>query len=202
MHPTGRGGPPGKLDRAIVRRVAAQFAPYRRQVSVIVALVMVSALVGLANPFLLRRLVNDGLLARNMDVVTRDTLLTLLATVVSTAAGVGYAYVSVLVGQSVMRDLRDGLFRHLQAMPLRWFTNVRTGEMQSRVTNDVTSVQGAVSDTLANVLNNVTTALTTIVAMLFLDWRLTALSVGVLPLFAFVAAWVGKMADGVRKESR
>ena len=202
MRPPAPGGSPKKLDRAIVRRVAAQFVPYKPQVALIVGLVLVSALVGLANPFLLKRLVNEGLLARDMGVITRDTLLTLLATLVSTFAGIGYGYVSVLVGQGIMRDLRNGLFQHLQAMPLRWFTNVRTGEMQSRVTNDVTSVQGALSDTLANVLSNVTTALTTIVAMLVLDWRLTLLSVGVLPVFALVAAKVGKWADGVRKKSQ
>ena len=198
----GSGGPPRKLDRAIVRRVAEQFRPYRRQVAEIVFLVLVSAATGIANPFLLKHLVNEGLLARDLGVVSRDTGLTLVATIVSTLAGIGYAYVSVLVGQGIMRDLRDGLFTHLQAMPLKWFTNVRTGEMQSRITNDVTSVQGAVSDTLANVLNNVTTALASVVAMLYLDWRLTVLSVGVLPLFAFLAARVGKWADGVRKESQ
>lgn len=198
----GPGGPPKKLDRAIVARVAARFEPYRPQVALIVGLVLVSALVGLANPFLLKHLVNEGLLKRNLHIVSQDTLLTLAATLVSTGAGIGYAYVSVVVGQSIMRDLRNGLFAHLQAMPLRWFTNVRTGEMQSRITNDVTSVQGAVSDTLANVLNNVTTALTTVVAMLFLDWRLTLLSVGVLPVFALIASRVGKWADGERKKSQ
>lgn len=202
MRPRDSGGPPRRLDRAIVRRVASHFQPYKPQVGLIVGLVLISATVGLANPFLLKRLVNEGLLQRNLHVVSRDSLLTLLATLVSTAAGIGYAYVSVVVGQSVMRDLRNGLFSHLQAMPLRWFTNVRTGEMQSRITNDVTSVQGAVSDTLANVLNNVTTALTTVVAMFILDWRLTALSVGVLPLFAFIAAGVGKIADIERKKSQ
>ncbi len=198
----GRGGSPQKLDRAIVRRVASQFAPYQAQVWTIVALVLLSALVGLANPFLLRHLVDRGLIAGEYDVIVRDSLLTIVATLVSTAAGVGYAYVSILVGQNVMRDLRNGLFTHLQRMPLRWFTNVRTGEMQSRVTNDVTSVQGAVSDTLANLLNNSTTALTTVIAMLVLDWRLTALSVGILPLFAFVAARVGKVADVERRRSQ
>ena len=198
----GRGGPPAKLDRAIVRRVAAQFGPYRSQVLVVVGLVLVSAVVGLANPFLLKNLIDRGLTAGDYDVIVRDSLLTIVATLVSTAAGVGYAYVSILVGQNVMRDLRDGLFTHLQRMPLRWFTNVRAGEMQSRVTNDVTSVQSAVSDTLANLLNNSTTAISTVVAMLVLDWRLTALSVGILPLFAVVAARVGKVADGERRRSQ
>jgi len=198
----GPGGPPKKLDRATFARVKGLFKPYTGQVVAIVVLVLISALVGLANPFLLQQLVNDGLLARNLSVVSRDSLLSLAATIVATGTGIGYAYGSVVVGQSIMRDLRHNLFIHLQAMPLRWFTNVRTGEMQSRITNDVTSVQGAVSDTLANVLSNVTIALTTVVAMLILDWRLTALSVGVLPIFAMVAARVGKWADGARKKSQ
>lgn len=198
----GSGGPPRKMDRTMISRVAAQFGPYRRQVITIVVLVMISATVGLANPFLLKHLIDQGLRANNLHVITVDSLLTIGATLIATAAGVGYAYMSILVGQGIMRDLRNGLFTHLQAMPLRWFTNVRTGEMQSRITNDVTSVQGAVSDTLANVLNNATTAISTIVAMLILDWRLTALSVGVLPFFALVAAKVGKWADVERRKSQ
>ena len=202
MHPMGSGGPPRKLDRAVVRRVASRFAPYKAQVWIVVGLVMLSATVGIASPFLLKHLIDKGLGTGRLDIVARDSMLTILVTLVATAAGLGYAYVSILLGQSVMRDLRTGLFTHLQAMPLRWFTNVRTGEMQSRITNDVTSVQGAVSDTLANVLNNTTTALSTIVAMFVLDWRLTALSIGVLPFFALVAAKVGKLADGERRKSQ
>ncbi|RYG21367.1 ABC transporter ATP-binding protein [bacterium] len=198
----GPGRPPKKLDRTIISRVAAQFRPYRPQVTLIVVLVMISATIGLANPFLLKHLIDHGLRANNLHVITVDSLLTIAATLIATAAGVAYAYMSILVGQGIMRDLRNGLFTHLQAMPLRWFTNVRTGEMQSRITNDVTSVQGAVSDTLANVLNNATTAISTIVAMLILDWRLTALSVGVLPFFALIAAKVGKWADVERRKSQ
>ena len=198
----GRGGPPAKLDRAIVRRVASRFAPYKGKVWAVVALVLVSATVGIVVPFLVRDLVDHGLQQGRLDVVARDSVLSILATLVATIAGLGYAYVSILLGQNVMRDLRTGLFTHLQRMPLRWFTNVRTGEMQSRITNDVTSVQGAVSDTLANLLNNTTTAISTVIAMLVLDWRLTALSIGVLPLFALVAARVGKLADGERRKSQ
>lgn len=202
MYPAGPGGPPRTMDRKLMGRVKSLFRPYRMEVISIVVLVLISATLGLFNPFLLKRLVDEGLQHGKLSVVAQMSIASLAATLASTAAGVGYAYVSVHVGQQVMRDLRNGLFEHLQAMPLRWFTNVRTGEMQSRITNDVTSVQGAVSDTLANVLNNVTTALSTIVAMLFLDWRLTALSVGVLPFFAFIAARVAKLADGERKKSQ
>jgi len=196
------GGAPKKIDRATIRRIATGFRPYRPQVFAICALVLGSALLGLANPFLLQNLVNEGLLKRNLEVVTRDSLLTLAATIGSTALSVGYGYLSVLVGQRIMQDLRNQLFRHLQGMSLRFYTNTKTGELQSRVTNDVTSVQGVVSDTLANILSNVTVALSTVVAMLYLDWRLTALSIGVLPLFAFIAAKVGEWANGYRKTSQ
>ena len=196
------GGPPKKIDRATVRRIASSFRPYKPQVAAICVLVLGSALLGLANPFLLQNLVNEGLLKRNLDVVTRNSLLALAATIGSTALSVGYGYLSVLVGQRIMQDLRNQLFRHLQGMSLRFYTNTKTGELQSRVTNDVTSVQGVVSDTLANILSNVTTALSTVIAMLYLDWRLTALSIGVLPLFAFIASRVGEWANGYRKISQ
>jgi ATP-binding cassette subfamily B protein len=197
-----RGGAPKKVNRATVRRVATQFRPYRRDVTAIVVLVLFSAGLGLLNPFLLKNLVNEGLLKNDLHVVTRDTLLTLAATIGSTVAGVGFGYLSVLVGQRIMQDLRNALFAHLQGMPLKFFTNTRTGELQSRITNDVTAVQSVVSDTVANILNNVTTALTTVIAMLYLDWRLTLLSVGVLPFFALVAAQVGKWANAERKKSQ
>lgn len=198
----GWGGPPKKFSKATLHRVMRLFLPYKIDVFWIVGLVLVSATLGLFNPFLLQNIVNQGLLKKDLAVVTRDTGFTLLATLGSTGTNIWFGYISVLVGQRIMRDLRNSLFAHLQGMPLKFFTNTRTGELQSRITNDVTSVQTVVSDTVANILNNATTAITTIVAMMFLDWRLTLLSVGVLPLFAFVAAKVGALMSDVRKESQ
>ena len=103
---------------------------------------------------------------------------------------------SVLVGQKIMRDLRNTLYGHLQGMSLRFFTGTRTGEIQSRLANDVGGIQSVVSDTAANVLSNATIVISTLIAMIAMDWRLTLLSVGVLPLFAMLAAKIG---DGLRK---
>ncbi|MGV3614850.1 MAG: ABC transporter ATP-binding protein [Fimbriimonas sp.] len=198
----GGEGPAKKVSRATLRRVMGLFRPYRRDVTFIVILVLASAGLGLLNPFLLKNLVNEGLLKNDLGIVTRDSILTLLFTILSVGGGIWFGYLSVLVGQRIMQDLRNALFNHLQGMPLKFFTSTRTGELQSRITNDVTSVQSVVSDTVANILNNVTTALTTVVAMLYLDWRLTLLSVGVLPVFAFVAAFAGKWANEERKKSQ
>ena len=172
------------------------FAPYRQRVFAIVVLVLLSAGIGLLSPFFLEKIVNDGLLHLNLGVVEWYSFYTLLAILASTAFGLGFGYLSVLVGQRIMLDLRNNLYEHLQGMSLRFFTSTRTGEIQSRLANDIGGVQSVVSDTAANVLSNITTVLSTIVAMIWMDWRLTILSIGVLPLFALVAAKIG---DGLRK---
>jgi ATP-binding cassette subfamily B protein len=101
-----------------------------------------------------------------------------------------------------LRALRDRLYSHLQAMSLRFFTQTRTGEVQSRLVSDVGGVQNVLSDTVANVLSNVATVLSPVVAMLYMDWRLTLLSVGILPLFAGIAARVGEYSRGLRNTSQ
>ena len=191
-------GPTRPLKRETLRRVARTFAPYKAEVVGTSLAVLASAGLGLLSPFFLRTIVNQGLLGRDMGVVTRYTLYTLAATLGGTALGLGYAYLSTVVGQRIMRDLRNELYDHLQGMSLKFFTNTRTGEIQSRLVSDVGGVQSVVSDTAANVLSNLTTVLSTLIAMIYMDWRLTLLSVGVLPLFALLGSRVGSAARDVR----
>jgi len=113
--------------------------------------------------------------------------------IITSALGVWQSYLSNVVGQRVMNDLRLALYRHLQWMPLRFFTETRTGEIQSRIANDVGGVQSVVTDTAASLLSNFATVATTIIAMWILDWRLTVLSLGLLPLFAYITFRVGRV---------
>jgi len=186
------------LHPGTAKRVVRAFVPYKAQLVWTVLAVLVSSALGLLSPFYLRTIVNQGLLGHDLGVVTRYTIYTLAATIGGTAAALGYGYLSVVVGQDIMRDLRNQLYDHLQGMSLRFFTGTRTGEIQSRLISDVGGVQSVVSDTAANVLSNVTTVLSTLIAMLYMDWRLTVLSVGVLPLFALLAGRIGSYARGVR----
>ncbi len=172
------------------------FAPYKLRVIWIAILVLISAGLGLLSPFFLKIIVNEGLIKKHLDIVTNYSIFTLLATLGALGLGLGFAYLSVLVGQKIMQDLRNNLYDHLQGMSLKFFTGTRTGEIQSRLANDIGGVQSVVSDTAANVLSNVTTVISTLIAMIVMDWRLTLLSVGILPLFAFLSAKVG---DGLRK---
>jgi ATP-binding cassette subfamily B protein len=182
-----------------LKRVAQTFKPYHKQVVGIAITVLLAAALGLFPPFLLQAIINKGLLGRNMSLVSRDTLLTLAATLVSTALTLYYGYLSILVGQRIMRDLRNQLYKHLQGMALRFFADTRTGEIQSRLANDVGGVQSVLSDTAATVLSNTTIVISTLVAMIYLDWRLTLLSVGILPLFAWIGKLVGEWGQGIRK---
>ena len=185
-----------------MRRVVALFGAYRGHIAGIVVLVLASAAVGLLAPFYLQSLINDGLLKRDLGVVTHYTLLTLAVTVGATVLSLGYGYLSLLVGQRLMRDLRNQLNAHLQGMSLRFWTRTRTGEVQSRLVSDVGGVQNVLSDTAASVLSNVATVLSTLVAMIYMDWRLTLLSVGILPFFAIVAAKIGSYSRDLRTQNQ
>ncbi len=200
-----RGGPSSGPKRPItketLRRVARSFVPYRVQVLWTAVAVLASAGLGILPSLYLRTIIGQGLIAQNMSIVTRYTIYTLLATLGATALSLGYGYLSIAVGQHIMRDLRNQLFRHLQGMSLRFFTSTRTGEIQSRLANDVNNVQSVISDTAASVLNNVTVVVSTLVTMIYMDWRLTLLSVGILPLFALIAAKVGGAARGIRGQT-
>jgi len=176
--------------------VMGLFAPYKSSVGWTILLILISAGLGILPPFFLKVIVNDGLLKHQLGTVTAFSIYTLLATIGGTVFGLGFAYVSVLVGQKIMRDLRNDLYSHLQGMSLKFFTGTRTGEIQSRLANDIGGVQSVVSDTTANVLSNLTTVISTLVAMFWMDWRLTLLSIGILPLFALLSAKIG---DGLRK---
>lgn len=194
----GWQGGPRSIKRETVRRVSQSFRPYRPQIALIVALVFASVVLSLVQPFFLREIIDDGLRRGSLPIVARFSIYTLLATIAATVFGLGFGYVSIVVGQRIMRDLRQQLYEHLQGMSLRFFTGTRTGEIQSRLANDVGGIQSVVSDTVANVLNNVATVLATLVSMIIMDWRLTLLSVGILPIFALVASRVGDASRQIR----
>ena len=122
--------------------------------------------------------------------------------IVTGLIGIGQTYLNNVIGQNVMQDLREALYAHLQSMPLRFFTETRTGEIQSRLANDVGGVQAVVTDTAASVTSNLAVAISTIVAMWIIDWRLTLLSLGLLPFFLYLTYRVGKVRREVSTETQ
>ena len=178
---------------ATLRQIVGFFRPYRARLSLIAVAILVSVSIGVINPVLLKLVIDNLLGPQDLGLLYLQTGLMVVLPMVTSLIGVGQSYLSNVVGQRVMDDLRLALYSHLQWMPLRFFTETRTGEIQSRIGNDVNGVQSVVTDTAASLLSNFATVATTIIAMLIIDWRLTALSLGLLPIFAYITYRVGKV---------
>lgn len=171
------------------------FAPHRRTVAFTIVLVLAGAAVGVVNPLLIKRTFDTGLFVEGGPRLGRVWFLASLMVgfaVAGSALGLAQTWLTNRVGQQVLRDLRVSLFDHLQRLPLSFFTGTRTGEIQSRLTNDVGGVQGVLTSTLSSVLYNVVTFLSALVAMLALSWQLTAIAVATVPLFFGLSRWVGE----------
>src|SRR6185369_2485328 len=208
--PAGRMfGRPGEQPRVpkerrgqTIRKITAFFRPYRRKVAVVLAAILLTSFVGLINPILLKLLIDIAIPQRDWGLLNLFVGLMIVLPIVSGLIGVGQSYLNNQIGQNVMHDLRTALYAHLQQMPLRFFTDTKTGEIQSRLANDVGGVQSVVTDTAASLTSNVAIALSTVVAMVIIDWRLTLLSLGMLPFFMYLTFRVGKVNREVRGDTQ
>ena len=193
--------PPERRGRTI-GRIVAFFRPYRLRIGVVVAAILVTSGLGLINPILLKLLIDDAIPSLDFSRLNLYVGLMIVVPVVSGLIGLGQSYLNNVIGQHVMQDLRTALYAHLQRMPLRFFTETKTGEIQSRLANDVGGVQGVVTDTAASLTSNLAVALSTVVAMVIIDWRLTALSLGMLPFFMYLTYRVGRIRREVSGETQ
>ena len=181
---------PGR-PKVEVRRVTALFRPYRGRLAAVLLLIAVSAGLGIVPPFLLRDVL-DVAIPENDDALLVALVAGMIGVSIATGAlGVGQTWLSNLVGQRVMHDLRAQVYRHLQRLSLAFFTRTRTGEIQSRIANDIGGVQTVVTNTATSIVSNVTTVIATVVAMFLLDWRLTVFSLALTPIFVLMARRVG-----------
>jgi ATP-binding cassette subfamily B protein len=185
-----------------IRRILVFFRPYRPQIVVVLVAILATSLIGLANPYLLKLLIDEAIPERDWFKLNLFVGLMIVLPILTGLIGVGQAYLNNLIGQNVMQDLRGALYAHLQRMPLRFFTETRTGEIQSRLANDVGGVQSVVTDTASSVTANLAVALSTVVAMLIIDWRLTVLSLGLTPFFLYLTYRVGKVRREVSTETQ
>ena len=191
------------------RRIVSIFGPYRGQVGLVVLLILVISGLGLINPLLIKVVFSDVILAEGspderMQLLIWVTLAMIASPIVGGLLGLWQTYTNNIVGQSVMQDLRNALYAHLQNMPLKFFTSTRTGEIQSRLSNDVEGVQDVLTNTASSILSNITTVISTVVAMFILSPELTFLSLGILPFFMVLSRKVGRIRreiSGRRQES-
>ncbi|MER7958106.1 ABC transporter ATP-binding protein [Streptomyces sp. NPDC096030] len=179
-------------EPAQTRRILRLFRPYRGRLAVVGLLVGASSLVTVASPFLLKEIL-DTAIPQGRTGLLSLLALGMIATAVTTSVfGVLQTLISTTVGQRVMHDLRTAVYAQLQRMPLAFFTRTRTGEVQSRIANDIGGMQATVTSTATSLVSNLTAVVATVVAMLALDWRLTVVSLLLLPLFVWISRRVGR----------
>ncbi|MEU3655383.1 ABC transporter ATP-binding protein [Streptomyces sp. NPDC032161] len=182
----------GEHPPAEVRRILRLFRPYRGRLALVALLVGASSLVSVASPFLLREILDTAIPQARTGLLSLLALGMIVAAVLNGVLGVLQTLISTTVGQRVMHDLRTAVYAQLQRMPLAFFTRTRTGEVQSRIANDIGGMQATVTSTATSLVSNLTAVVATVVAMLALDWRLTLVSLLLLPVFVWISRKVGR----------
>ncbi|MFG3084168.1 ABC transporter ATP-binding protein [Streptomyces parvulus] len=175
-----------------VRRILKLFRPYRGRLAVVGLLVGAASLVSVATPFLLREILDVAIPEGRTGLLSLLALGMIVGAVLTSVFGVLQTLISTTVGQRVMHDLRTAVYGRLQQMSLAFFTRTRTGEVQSRIANDIGGMQATVTSTATSLVSNLTSVVATVAAMVVLDWRLTVVSLLLLPVFVWISRRVGR----------
>ncbi len=190
-----------RVSRALLRRVAGYGWPYLPQIVIMLAVILATSLLSLVPPLLYRDLIDHALPQRDFHRLNLLALGMITVPVLNGLLGVCQRYLSARVGEGVIFDLRRALFEHLQRMSLRFFTRTKTGELMSRLNNDVVGAQQAITTTLVSIITNAVAVVSTLAIMLSLEWRLTVLGILVLPLFVLPTRRVAGLLRVVRRQS-
>src|ERR1700758_1597266 len=205
FHDRGEAPPERPADpevrRANLRRIGPLFKPYWRRVSRLLGLIVRSAGLGVVPAFLLRRLL-IAIESHDTRAVSVNAAAMIVIAIVAGILGVIQTLLSNQVGQRVMHDLRAAVFRHLQRLSLAFFTRTRTGEVQSRISNDIGGVQSVVTNTATSIASNVTTVAATMVGMLVLNWKLALFAFAMIPFFVILTRRVGNERRRIAKTTQ
>ncbi len=202
---SGSPAAPAHVNRNTARRIVPLFRAYRAQVAAVVGLIVVTSTIGIINPLLIQAVFNKALFVPggpNLRLLVILVAIMAVVPIVNGAIGILQTYETTRVGQLVMRDLRDRLYSHLQTLPLAFFTSTKTGEIQSRLANDVGGVQLVVTTTASSILANVVIFVSTIVAMVIISWQLTIVAVVTVPAFFWLTKIVGERRRQVSRSTQ
>ena len=185
-----------------LRRIGRLFSPYRWQIAIVTVIIVASSLVGLVSPFLLRAIIDKALPERNVHLLAWLVIGMVAVAALTSAFGVVQTWISTKVGQHIMHGLRTGVFAHLQRQSIAFFTRTRTGEVQSRIQNDIGGMESVVTSTATSIASNLTTAVGTAVAMAVLSWRLSLISLVVMPPAIFLTRKVARMRRAITTQQQ
>jgi len=190
-----------QIKQGTARRMLRFAVPYRRILAVFLPVVVLDAAVVAINPLILRSLINNGILGHNSQLVVGLALLAAGLALVDAGLSLYERRASAYIGEALIFDLRSKVFRHIQEMPLAFFTRTQTGALISRLNNDVIGAQQAFTDLLSNMLGNAVTVLIVLIAMFILSWQITLVALILLPVFLIPAHYVGRRLGSMTRES-
>ena len=197
--------PPARAEQSTARRVIPLFRPYRLRVVLVGGLIVLTSAIGIINPFLIQAVFNKALFVPGgpkLHLLYVLVAIMAVVPIINGALGILQVYETTMVGQHVMRDLRDRLYAHLETLSLAFFTGTKTGEIQSRLANDVGGVQTVVTTTASTILANVVIFVSTVVAMVILSWQLTIVALITVPAFFWLTRAVGQRRRMVSRSTQ
>jgi ATP-binding cassette subfamily B protein len=192
-------------DRTIaggtVKRVLKFAAPYKKFLIIFLIVIIFDAIIGAANPLIYKEIIDNGIIAKNTGLIIQLAALVAVLALVDSGLSFIQRYFSARIGEGLIFDMRTKVFSHIQLMPVAFFTRTQTGSLVSRLNNDVLGAQEAFTDLLSTVIGNVFSVALIIIAMFFLSWQLTLVSLLLLPVFLFPARWFGKRLSEIALEA-
>jgi ATP-binding cassette subfamily B protein len=189
-----------RVTKGTARRMFRFARPYRRILVFFLVVIVVDAVVGVANPLLFRSIINNGILKHDSRIIVVLALVAAGLAVIGTGLSIAQRWVSAKVGEGLIFDMRAQVFAHIGRMPLAFFTRTQTGALISRLNNDVLGAQQAFTDTLSSVVSNLVSVSLVLVAMFFLSWKITLVSLVILPVFVVPARRVGRRLSTITRE--
>lgn len=190
------------LSPAMLRRIASYFIPYRKRTLAVFAVLVVTSLLGLLPPLLIQQIVDRALPDKDLRLLTLLVLSSLAATILSGTLGVLQSYLNTYISQHIVYDMKNKMYRHLQSLPLSFFSNVKQGEVITRMTSDIAGIRGVFSGTLVSFASNVLILGSTSITLFIMNWKLAVVSLCVLPLFAAPTRRMGKVRWKFAKQTQ
>ena len=190
-----------RVTKGTTRRMIRFALPYRRILGWFLVLVIVDAVLGVINPLLFRSIINNGIIGKDKSLIITLSLIAAGVAIADTGLTIGIRYVSAKVGEGLIFDMRSKVFEHIQKMPIAFFTRTQTGALISRLNNDVIGAQQAFTDTLSSIVSNLISVALVLVVMFLLSWKITLISLIILPVFVFPAKRVGRRLSVITRES-
>ncbi|MGA1591435.1 MAG: ABC transporter ATP-binding protein [Candidatus Nanopelagicaceae bacterium] len=190
-----------RLKSGTVKRIASYAAPYRTSLIFFLLTVVVDAVLVISSPLLLKRLIDEGVIPGDPNLVTQLALLVGAIAIADALFSMIGRWFSARIGENLIFDLRTQVFSHVQRQSIAFFTRTQTGALISRINSDVIGAQQAFTTTLAGLVSNILTLILVIGALLTLSWKITVLALALLPVFLFPTKWVGRRLQGLTRES-